>query len=535
MSLNIPFLDRLNLPDGVTHPTWVVLDVTGPYPERHPTQPLQALLSRTESLEALEKRAAALAEAKWLHGVLVRIGEFTAAPATAQAIRGILKRLNEKKRVVAYLPQLTMTSLIAASGVKELVAPESADVMLSGFAVEPTFMGAFLKKQGIEFENLRIKEYKAALTRFSEDQMDDHNREQLQAYLNAAEVAWISDLAEGRGVSEEVARGWLDQDFTSAQAMYEAGLLTKIAYEDELVGPGTRPIAAMIELLSAQFDRPNPKEDRIAVVLVIGSIVTGKSRNNPLPLPLLGGPMAGSDTVVAALKRAKEDKHTKAIVVYVNSGGGSALASDLMHREIATSEKPVVVVMGEYAASGGYYLAAGAKRIVASPYTLTGSIGVVMGKPVMQKFNERHGFKPEGVGRPQALKYSSSHAFSPEERDHMKRGIEEVYDRFITRVAEGRGMSKERVNEIGRGRIWAGADALKLGLIDELGDLHTGLARAAELAGLSYDAPVWTATPKNQGPLPEFVKEVRDAAQVSVWPFGRERVLTWFDQEIKVR
>lgn len=547
--MNIPFLDnlgldklnldkltnKLGLPDGVTHPTWVILDVTGPYPERNPTQPLQALLNRAESVEALEKRCEALAEAAWLHGVLVRISEFAASPATAHAIRGILKRLSEKKRVVAYVPQLTMTALIAASACPEIAAPESADVMVSGFAVEPTFMGEFLKKNGIEFENLRIKEYKAALTRFSEDRMDDYNREQLEAYLHAAEEAWVRDLAEGRGVSEETARGWLGADFTSAQAMLQAGLLTRVAYEDELVGPGTRPLAAIVELLTAQFDRPNPKEDRIAVVPVIGTIVPGKSKNNPLPLPLLGGPMAGSDTVVAALKRAKEDKHTKAIVVYVNSGGGSALASDLMHREIATSEKPVVVVMGEYAASGGYYLAAGAKKIIASPYTITGSIGVVSGKPIMEKFNERHGFRPEGVGRASALKYSSSHAFSPEQREHMRRGIEEVYGRFTARVAEGRNLSQERVNEIGRGRIWSGADALELGLVDELGDLHTGIQRAAELAGLKPDAPTWTVTPKNQGPLPEFVKEVKDAAQVSVWPFGRERVLTWFDQEIKVR
>lgn len=535
MAPNIPFLKNLGLPDGVTHPTWVVLDVTGPYPERQPTQPLQALLNRTDTIESLQARAEALADAGWLHGVLVRISEFAASPATAYAIRGILERLAEKKRVVAYLPQITMTSLIAASGASEIAAPESADVMLTGFAVEPTFMGAFLKKNGIEFENLRIREYKAALTRFSEDHMDDANREQLQAYLSAIENAWVQDMARARGVTEETARGWLDADLTSAAALAEAGLINKVAYEDELVGPATRPIAAVIELLLNQFDRPNPKDDRIAVVPVIGTIISGKSKNNPIPLPLMGGPMAGSDTVVAALKRAKEDKATKAIVVYVNSGGGSALASDLMHREIQTSEKPVVVVMGEYAASGGYYLAAGADKIIASPYTLTGSIGVVSGKPVMQGFNEKHGFKPEGVGRPRALMYSASRPYSEEERGHIEKGIGEVYDRFITRVAEGRDMTKERVNEIGRGRIWSGADALELGLVDELGDLHTGIQRAAELAGLGYDAPVWTATPKNHGPLPEFVKEVRDAAQVQVWPFGRERVLTWFDQEVKVR
>ena len=533
--MNIPFLgDLLDLPAGVTRPTWVVLDVTGTYPERQPTRPLAALLNRADTVEALAARAEKLAEADWLHGVLVRVSEFAVAPATAHAIREILRRLSEKKRTVAYVPQLTMISLIAASGAKEIAAPESADVLLSGFALESTFMGAFLKKHGIEFENLRIKEYKAALTRFSQDHMDDANREQLSAYLNGLEAARAADLAQGRGVSEAEARGWLDADLTSAQATQAAGLIDKVAYEDELIGPGTRPLAAVIDLLMPK--KPSkPKAGRVAVVSVVGTIVTGKSKNNPLPLPLLGGPMAGSDTVVAALRHAKEDKATRAIVVYVNSGGGSALASDLIWREIATSEKPVVVVMGEYAASGGYYLATHADKILASPYTLTGSIGVVSGKPVTQEFNQRQGFRPERVGRERALMYSPSRPYTDEERAHIERGISEVYDRFVTRVAEGRDLSKERVDELGRGRIWSGHDALNLGLVDELGDLHRGLQLARELADLPADAPTWNATPKKQGPFPEFVQEASQAAQVGVWPFGNERVLTWLDEEIQVR
>lgn len=534
MAPNIPFLKNLNLPDGVTHPTWVVLDVSGAYPERQPANPIQALLNRTDTLEALEARIEKLRGASWLHGVLVRISEFTAAPATAHAIRNLLAYLAEEKRVVAYLPQLTMTAMIAASGAKEIAAPESADVMLGGFAVEPTFLGEFLKKNGIEFENLRIKEYKAALTRFSQEHMDEANREQLQAYLGGLEAAWIEDMAQARGVEVSQAASWLSSQITSAQGALDAGLITKVAYEDELVGPGTRPIMAIVDLLMP--GKPsNPKAGRIAVVPVIGTIVTGKSKNNPIPLPLMGGPMAGSDTVVAALKRAKEDKTTKAVVLYVNSGGGSALASDLMWREVATSEKPVVVVMGEYAASGGYYVATHAKHVVASPYTLTGSIGVVSGKPVLTEFNKRHGLNPERVGRDSALMFSASRKYNDAERQHVERGIAEVYDRFITRVADGRNLSKERVNELGRGRIWSGKDALERGLVDELGDLRTGIQRAAELAGLSYDAPTWNATPKNNGPLPEFVQEAARAAQLTVWPFGRERVLTWLDQEIKVR
>lgn len=533
---NLPFLNQLDgkLPDGLTRPTWVVLDITGPYPERQPGNPVQALLNRTETLEALSARIEKLRGADWLHGVLVRISEFTAAPATAHAIRGLLAHLAQEKRVVAFLPQLTMTSLIAASGAKEIAAPESADVMLGGFGVEATFMGKFLKGHGIEFENLRIREYKAALTRFSQEHMDDANREQLQAYLDSLEAAWVADLAQARGVEAGKAASWLSGELTSAQGALDAGLITKVAYEDELVGPGTRPILAVVDWLMP-VKPSNPKAGRVAVVPVVGTIVTGKSKNNPLPLPLLGGPMAGSDTVVAALKRAAEDKSTKAIVLYVNSGGGSALASDLMWREVANSKKPVVVVMGEYAASGGYYVATHAKRIVASPYTLTGSIGVVSGKPVMTGFNERQGFNPERVGRDSALMYSASRKYSDQERAHVEKGIAEVYDRFTSRVAEGRGLSKERVDELGRGRIWSGQDALERGLVDELGDLRTGLERARELAGLPHDAPAWNVTPKNHGPLPEFVQEAARAAQVGIWPFGQERVLTWFDQDVKVR
>ncbi|MDR6219429.1 signal peptide peptidase SppA [Deinococcus soli (ex Cha et al. 2016)] len=536
MNLNLPFLKSDDaLPGGVTRPTWVVLDLSGPYPERQPTNPVAGLLSRTESLEALAARIEKLRGASWLHGVLVRFGEFTAAPATAHAIRGLLADLQREKRVVAYLPQLNMLSLIAASGAGELVSPESAEVNVSGFGLESTFLGEFLKKRGIEFENLRIREYKAALTRFSEERMDDHNREQLQAYLSGLEGAWVRDLAAARGVSEDVAAGWLAEDLTSAQAALEAGLITKVAYEDELIGPASRPFAAVADLLLPARPGKAAKAGRVAVVPLVGAIITGKSRTNPIPLPLLGGPMAGSDTVVAALRRAKQDKTTKAIVLYVNSGGGSALASDLIWREVATSEKPVVVVMGEYAASGGYYVATHAKTIVASPYTLTGSIGVVSGKPVLTEFNRRHGLNPERVGRDRALMFSPARPYTDDEREHVEKGILEVYDRFTNRVAEGRNLSKERVNELGRGRIWSGQDALDRGLVDELGDLRTGLARARELAGLPADAPAWNVTPKNHGPLPEFAQEAAQAARVTVWPFGGERVLTWFDQEIKVR
>ncbi len=543
-SLNLPFLksaDGQPLPGGVSRPTWVVIDIAGDYPALNPGNPLAALLNRQDTLEALSARLDRLAHADWLHGVLLRFGPYGAGLSTSRTIRDAVQRLSEHKRTVAYLSSLSMPALLAASGATEVVAPESAEINVLGLGLEVTYLGEFLKKNGVAFENLRIREYKSALTRFSDDQMDPYNREQLTRLLDSMEEGWLADMAMSRKVSLEAARGWLDHPISSARAAQEAGLIDKVAYEDELIGPATRPISAVMDLLrpASRKNRAGKTSGRIAIVPVIGAIVTGKSQRNPLPL--FGGVSAGSDTVVAALKRAGQDKQTKAVVLYVDSGGGSALASDLIWREVSVLGeklgKPVVAVMGSVAASGGYYVLASAKCVIASPYTITGSIGVVSGKPVLEEFNRRQGLNPQGVTRRETgLIYSSARPFSAAQRELMERSIEEVYERFTARVAQGRGLSQERVNELGRGRIWSGQDALEHGLIDELGDLETGIMRACELSGLPYGAATWTAAPKGKGPLPEFAQAADEAASLNLlagWPgMG---VLTWMDSDLRIR
>ncbi len=516
----------------MTRPTWVILDIGGPLPARAPSNPIAALLGRTESLESLSAKFEKLSKADWLHGVLLRFGNFEAGISEAHALRGMLRRLSMHKRTVSYVPSMNKATLLAASGAQEVVAPESAEFMLHGFGAEITYLGAFLKKQGIDFENLRIGEFKSALTRFSQDHMDDAQRLQTNELLRSVEDAWVADLAEARDLNPEAVRAWLTEGVSSARRALELGILSKVAYEDELIGPATRPLSAVLDLLMPA--RPSKKAaGRIALVPLIGNIVTGKSRNNPLPIPLLGGQMAGSDTVVAALRRAKADRATKAILLYVDSGGGSALASDLIWREVQTCEKPVVAVMGSVAASGGYYVLTHAAHVIASPYTITGSIGVVTGKPVFTEFNQRQGFTPQRVERGGSpLIYSSNQPFTDSERREIERSIAEVYDRFVSRVAGGRKLSTEQVDSLGRGRVWSAADALKAGLIDELGDLHTGFQRACELAGLSYDAPMWTAAPQGRGPLPEFVQQ---AAAVSFKPpFLTDQALLWLETGLKV-
>lgn len=532
--MNIPFLPKTDLPSGVTRPTWVVVDIAGNLPERQPSSPL-ALLGRQESLESLEHKLEKLEKAEWLHGVLLRFSTFEGGYAAAYRIKNILQRLSAKKRTVAYLPHINMTGLLAASGAGEIAAPESAEVMLNGFGAEITYLGAFLKKHGVDFENLRIREFKSALTRFSQDHMDEAQRLQTAELLRSLEESWLRDLSAARKLDSAALVAVLHEGLSSAARAREIGLIDRVAYEDELVGPATRPLGAVLDLLMPQSPGSKvARAGRVALVNVVGNIVTGKSRHNPLPLPMLGGQMAGSDSVVAALRRAKEDKATKAIVLYVDSGGGSALASDLIWREVKTANKPVVAVMGSVAASGGYYVLTHAQHIVASPYTVTGSIGVVTGKPVLREFNARQGFNPVQVKRQDnALPYSSAAPFNDAQLREVERGLGEVYDRFLSRVAEGRHISVSQADELARGRVWSGPDALARGLVDELGDLHTGIQRACELAGLSYQAPVWTATPKKAGPLPELVEQA--AAVTLLPPFLNEQALLWCDTGLELK
>lgn len=526
----IPDLLRLTLGRSTGHePDWVILDLHGNYPAGGPANALRTLMDRGESLQALLDRLERIGRAGWVRGVLVRVGDLTAGLATAHAIGRALERLAARKRVVGYLQQVSMRSLLVTAGLQERVAPESAEVQVPGFAVEQLFFGSFLRRHGIGFENLRIGEYKAALTPLSDERMDEHNREQLAAYLESIERTWLRDV----GGSDDAL---LARRPTTAQDLLDAGVLTRVAYDDEIVTVVERDLGRALALAMPDLARAGAgrRRDGVALVAVRGAIVSGRSRPAP-PLPFPMAATAGSDTVVAALRKAERDEHVKAIVLHVDSGGGSAMASDLICRAVRRCSKPVVAVMGEVAASGGYYVLAQADHVVADPYTVTGSIGVVIGKPVLSEFDERHGFNPQAVGREPALSLSPHRAFSAEDREWAERIMADVYARFVARVAAGRNLERARVDQIGRGRIWSGADAREIGLVDELGDLHDGVAAARRLAGLPDDAPL---RPVSAGlPVGVLPTMGQDAAATlgGLWPFASERVLTWMDRPLRVR
>lgn len=510
--------------------SWAIVDLYGAYPTHQPND-ISALLQRTESFQGLTDRLEQLSRADSISAVLVRVVGLSAGLATSAAIGRAVGRLAAGKRVVVYLPQVDMRSLLVAADAKEVMAPESAEVLLPGFAAERVYYGEFLTRRGVQFENLRIREYKSALTRFSDDHMDDYEREQLSAYVNSAEQSWLAEVSPGTEPD-----AILNARFTNARQLLEAGLISRIGWDDEVAVPVDHDWARSLEFVRDHFSarRQAKKLPGVAVVPLLGAIVSGRSR----PLPgLFTGPTAGSETVVGALRRAERDDLVKAIVLQVDSGGGSALASDVINRAVARCTKPVVAVMGEVAASGGYYVLAQADRVVASPFTLTGSIGVLVGKPVLSGLNQRVGRNPETVGRELALFASPNRAFSQADREWAEKMMEEVYGRFVATVATGRGMSAERVDELGRGRLWSGADALERGLVDELGDLQTAIAAARRLAGLPDDAPVRSISAERTLPgVPTFGKDSAAAALLgSLWPFGDETVLTWFDSNVTIR
>ncbi|WOP18106.1 signal peptide peptidase SppA [Raineyella sp. LH-20] len=527
-------------PSSQPRPDWAVVDLRGAYPE-HSTLNLRSLLAGTESFEALHTKVERLGASDHISHVLVRVGTLTVGAATLDAIAELLATLAARKHVVASLPTISAGTLLLTRTAREITAPPSASVLLTGPAAERTYLGGFLGAHGVGFETERIGRYKSAASTFTDDSMDDAEREQLQAYLDTVRDQWAARVAADRGLPLDQVAGWLSADLVTAEQAAAAGVIDRVAYDDEIVQIDPAARMGALEFVLPTVDRASRRTvglirraagaDRVAVVRVEGMIVSGPSR----PGTPFSAPTCGSDTVVGQLRTAKADRSTKAIVLSVNSGGGSAVASDLISREIATAQVPVVASMDDVAASGGYYVASRAREIVASPFTLTGSIGVIMARPVLRDLLQRHGIAIDRLGDDRALMFSAARELTDDERAFLHAMVVDVYDRFVDEVAAGRHRDHDEIDAIGQGRIWSGADALRVGLIDRFGDRTAAVERARELAGLPASAPVWRPSPRpHRGPL-AAVPELGRGVEGLLEPFGQEKVLTLLQPGLRVR
>jgi protease IV len=385
-------------------------------------------------------------------------------------------------------------SYCLATSFEEVWLQPSGDVGLTGVATEVPFLRGLLDKAGITPQVAQRHEYKSAANLFTERRFTAAHREATERVVQSVMEQLVATIAGNRSLGPDDVRGLIDRAPLFATEALEAGLVDRLGYRDEVyaavrarAGAGAvlqylgRYRRSKLAELSTRVSTPPPAT--VALVHVTGPIHLGKSRRRPLV-----GASAGADTVTAALRSATKADDVKAIVLRVVSPGGSYVASDAIWRQVAVTRqagKPVVVSMGDVAASGGYFVSMGADRILAEPGTMTGSIGVVSGKQVVDGLIERLGIGHEGVaGGRHGLMFSPLREFTEEEWERLNLWLDRIYEDFTAKVGEGRGLSGERVHEIARGRVWTGADAKERGLVDELGGLGLALDLARQRAGL---------------------------------------------------
>ena len=388
-----------------------------------------------------------------------------------------------------------MTAYVLATGFDQIWLQPGGGLGLLGVGVETTFVRGALDHLGIEPQLEQRHEFKNAADRLTRTDFTPAHRTALDRLAESTFTDAVSAIADGRRIDAGRVRELADTGPRTAAEALDAGLVDVIGYRDEVYAAMRARVRTDAELLFAHRWHPRRRpqlparrKGHVAVVEVHGAIVSGRTRRGPT------GRQVGSDSVGAALRAAANDEHARAVVLHVDSPGGSAVASDTIWREVCRvrdAGKPVIVSMGEAAASGGYFISCPADVIVALPSTLTGSIGVYGGKMVVRALLDRLGLTTGTVSHgARSLMFSTRRGFSDDERERLAATIDAIYDDFVAKVALGRGRPVAEIEDIARGRVWTGSDALAIGLVDELGGLRDAVRIARSRAGLPADAPV---------------------------------------------
>jgi protease-4 len=452
-------------------------------------------------------------------GVLFRVRDLEIGWGKAQDLRRALARLRERgKRTIAYVeleqygPNLEY--YVASAADEVWVAPGSHTPFV-GLAAEYLFLGGLFEKLGVELEYERVGKYKTAAESFAESSMSDANREMSDAILDSIHSQFLDDIAASRKMTREELQALIDQGPSSPRELERGRLVDGAAFLDEVLERERTP--PMVSL--STYARVSPAdvgfepEATFALIYGAGAVTTGGGGR------ATRGPEMGSDALVEAFDEASKDPAVRAIVFRIDSPGGSPLASDLIWRAVRRARdkgKPVIASLSDVAASGGYYVAAAADKIVAEPGTLTGSIGVFVIRPALGGALEKLGIHVEGLTRGRyADLLLASRPLTPETRARMKADVQQIYRQFVSRVSEGRGMDAEAVNEVGRGRVWTGAQAKERGLVDALGGLREAVLEAKAAAGLAPDADVVLVPYPAPKPLFEQVSEALQGAAVA--------------------
>lgn len=491
-----------------TAPLILELDLTEGIAEEPPADPVSAILTmrRPRLADVLDGLRRARTDDR-VKVLVAKIGGRRVGLARAQELRTAIRQFSEAgKLTVAWAETLGDFSpgnvhYYLATAFDRIYLQPSGDVGITGISLEQWYYRGALDKLGLGFQVGKRHEYKTAADRFTEHGLTGPAREAAQRLAESLTGQLAAAIAQRLRISDEQARALIDRGpFLASEALTEH-LVDALGYRDEVYADARKtagPGACLLYLGRYQRTRalarrartlPSPGEHGLALIYATGAIRRGRSGRGPFT----GGAM-GSDTITAAIRQAAADHRIQGIVLRVNSPGGSYVASDSIWREVVRAREagtPVVVSMGDVAASGGYFIAMAADAIIAQPGTLTGSIGVISGKPDVSGLLERAGVAADGVTvGAHADMFTVTRRFSDEEWARVSTWLDRIYEDFTGKVAAGRGLTLEQVDRIARGRVWTGADAAANGLVDELGGLADATALARRRAGLGEDAPL---------------------------------------------
>lgn len=479
-------------------------------------EPAMSLFEFEQSLERIGDDPRPIGVILYLRGLAVGLADL-------QTIRDAISRLREKgKRVISYSAQYDTRSYYLASACDEILMLPGGILYTTGLLSQQVFLKDGLAEVGLKFDSVAISPFKGAMDTFTRTEPSDEGREQINWLLDSNFNMILDGIASTRKMKLDAAKEMIDTAPHLDHVALEKGYIDGILNEERLIDYlGITKITPWEEA-DQQVYLPvkDMSKKYVAVIYAGGMIIDGESAkppaDSPVPIPFAGGERLGDMTLNQQVRNLMKDDNCGALVLYIDSGGGSATASESMASTLSefAKNRPFVVYMGGVAASGGYYIATPADWIVAQAGTITGSIGVIMGKLVNNDLLKKLHFNAVSYLRGEnADIISAENPFNDTQRQQIREGIEHIYGQFLSRVARSRGKTIEEIDAIGGGRVWTGEQALENGLIDEIGNLRTAIKKARELAKLPDDAPSMLVRDKGK-PIGAQLAEKNPAAQL---------------------
>ena len=474
---------QFNQEPYVPEKAYLKIELSGPLADTTPSR-FPGISSAAISIQDLWYQLERAAIDERIKGVLLRISYLETGFAKIEEIGRLLKNFSRsKKLVMAFIIDGGLKEYYLASFADKVIMFKGGMLSISGIGAEAVFLKNTLSKLGIQAQIFHIGDYKTASNTFSEDHMTPAHRESMQALIDDLYRAVIAGIAANRKLDAREVKKVLDQSPLALEEYVKMKMIDSLGYEDELHGllKSQYPEVSFKTYAKTKAPLPFNGAKKIAVIFAAGEINMGRSGSQSL----LGGDVLGADTLAEQLRQARNNYAVKAVVLRVDSPGGSAVASDVILREaeLLARKKPLVISMSDLAASGGYWISMSAQKIFAWPETITGSIGIISGKFVLKGLYDKLGINKEIVKTSEfAGMYSDYQPFSDREKEKIMADMQKIYGEFLKKVADNRKIALTEVDKIARGRVWSGQAALGLRLVDGLGGLNEALAEAKKLA-----------------------------------------------------